>query len=151
MIVLGATNFPWDIDEALRRRLEKRIYIPLPDLNGRVALLRINLREVTLDDDVDLEKIADRLDGYSGADVTTVCRDASMMGMRRKIEGLSIEQIQAIPKEELNMPAKMEDFVDVLKKVSPSVSKNDLEKYEKWMAEVFKSLHLLFMFDGNFI
>jgi len=148
---LGATNFPWDIDEALRRRLEKRIYIPLPDLNGRVALLRINLREVTLDDDVDLEKIADRLDGYSGADVTTVCRDASMMGMRRKIEGLSIEQIQAIPKEELNMPAKMEDFVDVLKKVSPSVSKNDLEKYEKWMAEVFKSLHLLFMFDGNFI
>jgi katanin p60 ATPase-containing subunit A1 len=151
VIVLGATNFPWDIDEALRRRLEKRIYIPLPDLNGRVALLRINLREVTLDDDVDLEKIADRLDGYSGADVTTVCRDASMMGMRRKIEGLSIEQIQAIPKEELNMPAKMEDFVDVLKKVSPSVSKNDLEKYEKWMAEVFKSLHLLFMFDGNFI
>jgi len=148
---LGATNFPWDIDEALRRRLEKRIYIPLPDLNGRVALLRINLREVTLDDDVDLEKIADRLDGYSGADVTTVCRDASMMGMRRKIEGLSIEQIQAIPKEELNMPAKMEDFVDVLKKVSPSVSKNDLEKYEKWMAEVFKSLHLLFMFDGKFI
>ncbi len=148
---MGATNFPWDIDEALRRRLEKRIYIPLPDLNGRVALLRINLREVTLDDDVDLEKIADRLDGYSGADVTTVCRDASMMGMRRKIEGLSIEQIQAIPKEELNMPAKMEDFVDVLKKVSPSVSKNDLEKYEKWMAEVFKSLHLLFMFDGNFI
>lgn len=148
---MGATNFPWDIDEALRRRLEKRIYIPLPDLNGRVALLRINLREVTLDDDVDLEKIADRLDGYSGADVTTVCRDASMMGMRRKIEGLSIEQIQAIPKEELNMPAKMEDFVDVLKKVSPSVSKNDLEKYEKWMAEVFKSLHLLFMFDGKFI
>lgn len=103
--------------------------------------MRINLREVTLDDDVDLEKIANRLDGYSGADVTTVCRDASMMGMRRKIEGLSIEQIQAIPKEELNMPAKMEDFVDVLKKVSPSVSKNDLEKYEKWMAEVIKKLN----------
>jgi katanin p60 ATPase-containing subunit A1 len=136
VIVLGATNFPWDIDEALRRRLEKRIYIPLPDLNGRVALLRINLREVTLDEDVDLDKIAERLDGYSGADVTTVCRDASMMGMRRRIEGLSIEQIQAIPKEDLNMPAKMEDFSDVLKKVSPSVSKNDLEKYEKWMAEV---------------
>ena len=67
--------------------------------------------------------------------MTTVCRDASMMGMRRKIDGLSIEQIQAMPKDELNLPAKMIDFLEVLKKVSPSVSKNDLIKYEEWMAE----------------
>ena len=135
VIVLGATNFPWDIDEALRRRLEKRIYIPLPDLNGRESLLQINLREVALAADVDLKAIASSLEGYSGADVTTVCRDASMMGMRRKIEGMSIEQIQAIPRDELNLPAQMSDFLDVLKKISPSVSKNDLEKYEKWMQE----------------
>ena len=45
-MVLAATNFPWDIDEALRRRLEKRIYIPLPTLEGREALLKINLRYV---------------------------------------------------------------------------------------------------------
>jgi katanin p60 ATPase-containing subunit A1 len=135
VIVLGATNFPWDIDEALRRRLEKRIYIPLPTLSGRVSLLRINLRDVPLGEEVELEKIAEKLDGYSGADVTTVCRDASMMGMRRRIEGLSIEEITAIPKEDLNMPAKMADFLEVITKVSPSVSKNDLEKYEKWMAE----------------
>lgn len=93
VIVLGATNFPWDIDEALRRRLEKRIYIPLPDSLGRTSLLKINLREVQLDENVDLDEIANRLDGYSGADITTVCRDASMMGMRRKIEGMSIEQV----------------------------------------------------------
>jgi katanin p60 ATPase-containing subunit A1 len=135
VIVLGATNFPWDIDEALRRRLEKRIYIPLPDLNGRRQLLNINLREVALDENVALDEIAAKLEGFSGADVTIVCRDASMMGMRRKIEGLSIEQIQAMAKEELNLPAKMEDFLQVLKRVSPSVSKNDLEKYEQWMAE----------------
>jgi katanin p60 ATPase-containing subunit A1 len=135
VVVIGATNFPWDIDEALRRRLEKRIYIPLPDYDGRLSLLRINLREVTLDDDVELEEISKVLEGYSGADVTTVCRDASMMGMRRKIEGLTIEQIQAIPKEQFNLPAKRDDFLDVIKKVSPSVSKNDLEKYEKWMLE----------------
>lgn len=135
VIVLGATNFPWDIDEALRRRLEKRIYIPLPDPGGRLSLLKINLKEVPMDDDVDLESIADKLDGYSGADVTTVCRDASMMGMRRKIDGLSIEEIQALPKDVLNLPAKMLDFLEVLKKVSPSVSKTDLEKYEQWMTE----------------
>ena len=63
VIVLGATNFPWDIDEALRRRLEKRIYIPLPDATGRLALLKINLKEVPLDGDVNLEEIACSLDG----------------------------------------------------------------------------------------
>lgn len=74
VMVLAATNFPWDIDEALRRRLEKRIYIPLPDEAGREGLLRINLREVTLADDVNLGDVAAKLDGYSGADITNVCR-----------------------------------------------------------------------------
>lgn len=73
-MVLAATNFPWDIDEALRRRLEKRIYIPLPTQHGREALLHINLREVKLDPGVDLCAIAKKLDGYSGADITNVCR-----------------------------------------------------------------------------
>lgn len=73
-MVLAATNFPWDIDEALRRRLEKRIYIPLPTQEGRQALLNINLREVKVDPEVDLTSIAMKLDGYSGADITNVCR-----------------------------------------------------------------------------
>ena len=64
--VLAATNFPWDIDDALRRRLEKRIYIPLPNLNGRETLLKINLRDVKLDSNLDLVDIANSLDGYSG-------------------------------------------------------------------------------------
>ncbi|GFX25827.1 katanin p60 ATPase-containing subunit A1 [Trichonephila clavipes] len=73
VMVLAATNFPWDIDEALRRRLEKRIYIPLPNAFGREALLKINLREVETSPDLDLEEIANSLDGYSGADITNVC------------------------------------------------------------------------------
>lgn len=73
-MVLAATNFPWDIDEALRRRLEKRIYIPLPNQEGREALLHINLKEVKVDPEVDLQLIAKKLDGYSGADITNVCR-----------------------------------------------------------------------------
>lgn len=97
-MVLAATNFPWDIDEALRRRLEKRIYIPLPNRKsckpstrcsvslikyilfcplideGREALLRINLREVKVDSSVNLTDIAKKLEGYSGADITNVCR-----------------------------------------------------------------------------
>ncbi|XP_073439265.1 katanin p60 ATPase-containing subunit A-like 1 [Dendrobates tinctorius] len=135
VMVLAATNFPWDIDEALRRRLEKRIYIPLPTANGRAELLKINLREVELDPAVNLEVIAEKIEGYSGADITNVCRDASMMAMRRRIQGLTPEQIRALSKDELQMPVTMTDFDLTLKKISKSVSAQDLEKYEKWMGE----------------
>lgn len=135
VMVLAATNFPWDIDEALRRRLEKRIYIPLPTLEGREALLKINLREVKLDPDINLKTIAKKLDGFSGADITNVCRDASMMSMRRKIHGLRPDQIKQLPREELDLPVTMRDFEEALVKNNKSVSKEDLQKYEKWMSE----------------
>ncbi|XP_054830244.1 katanin p60 ATPase-containing subunit A-like 1 [Eublepharis macularius] len=135
VMVLAATNFPWDIDEALRRRLEKRIYIPLPTAKGRAELLKINLREVELDPDINLEEIAEKIEGYSGADITNVCRDASLMAMRRRINGLSPEEIRALSKEELQMPVTKGDFDLALKKISKSVSAADLEKYDKWMSE----------------
>ncbi|XP_038134025.1 katanin p60 ATPase-containing subunit A1 [Cyprinodon tularosa] len=135
VMVLAATNFPWDIDEALRRRLEKRIYIPLPSVKGRVEMLRINLKELELASDVDLDKISEQLEGYSGADITNVCRDASLMAMRRRIEGLTPEEIRNLSRDEMHMPTTMEDFESALKKVSKSVSATDLEKYEKWIEE----------------
>ncbi|XP_059610205.1 katanin p60 ATPase-containing subunit A-like 1 [Phlebotomus argentipes] len=135
VMVLAATNFPWDIDEALRRRLEKRIYIPLPNDDGREALLKINLREVQLDPSVDLKSIARKLQGYSGADITNVCRDASMMSMRRKIAGLKPEQIKLLAKEEVDLPVSTKDFIEAISKCNKSVSKHDLEKYEQWMRE----------------
>ncbi|XP_023213591.1 katanin p60 ATPase-containing subunit A-like 1 [Centruroides sculpturatus] len=135
VMVLAATNFPWDIDEALRRRLEKRIYIPLPTREGREALLKINLREVEVAPDLDITDIAASLDGYSGADITNVCRDASMMAMRRKIAGLTPEEIRNLAKEELELPVSPADFEEAIRKINKSVSKEDLERYEKWMAE----------------
>lgn len=62
-------------------------------------------------------------------------RDASMMAMRRKIAGLTPEEIRNLPKEELELPVSAEDFKEAIKKINKSVSKEDLEKYEKWMAE----------------
>ncbi|KAM9469324.1 katanin p60 ATPase-containing subunit A-like 1 [Clarias gariepinus] len=135
VMVLAATNFPWDIDEALRRRLEKRIYIPLPTVKGRADLLKISLREVDVSPDVDLDIIAEKMEDYSGADITNICRDASMMAMRRRIQGLSPEEIRALSKDELQMPVTMEDFEIALKKISKSVSAADLKKYEDWMNE----------------
>ena len=135
VMVLAATNFPWDIDEALRRRLEKRIYIPLPNKEGREALLKINLKEVEKSPDLNITKIAKKLDGYSGADITNVCRDACMMAMRRKIAGLTPEQIRNLSKDELELPVSEHDFEEAIRKVNKSVSEEDLLKYDKWMAE----------------
>ncbi len=61
VIVLAATNMPWDLDEALRRRLEKRVYIPLPDVEGRTDLFRSNMKDVEVDPDVDLDELARKL------------------------------------------------------------------------------------------
>eukprot|EP00126_Sphaerothecum_destruens_P013657 Sdes_comp23373_c0_seq1m21635 len=135
VMVLAATNFPWDLDEALRRRLEKRVYIPLPTLEDRVELFKISLKDVELAEDVGLEIIASATEGYSGADITNLCRDAAMMSMRRRIQGLSAEEIKALSKEELQMPTTMEDFQLSLKKVSKSVSQDDISKYQKWLSE----------------
>ncbi|GJN18057.1 hypothetical protein PR202_gb05175 [Eleusine coracana subsp. coracana] len=136
VMVLAATNFPWDIDEALRRRLEKRIYIPLPDFESRKALININLRTVQIAADVDIDDVARKTEGYSGDDLTNVCRDASMNGMRRKIAGKTRDEIKNMSKDDIAKdPVAMCDFVEALGKVQKSVSPADIEKHEKWMAE----------------
>ncbi|XAR67747.1 Microtubule-severing ATPase [Bertholletia excelsa] len=136
VMVLAATNFPWDIDEALRRRLEKRIYIPLPNFESRKELIRINLRTVEVAPDVDIDEVARRTEGYSGDDLTNVCRDASLNGMRRKIAGKTRDEIKNMPKDEISKdPVAMCDFEEALTKVQPSVSAADIEKHEKWFSE----------------
>ncbi len=143
VIVLAATNMPWDLDEALRRRLEKRVYIPLPDIHSRKALFLLNMKGVELDSDVDFDTLAEKSAGYSGADVANVCRDASMMSVRRIMEqarkqGLGREQMQAMLKEQkqaLNTAVSKADFLMALSKVNRSVSDQDLLRYSEWMAE----------------
>ncbi|GMH17671.1 hypothetical protein Nepgr_019512 [Nepenthes gracilis] len=136
VMVLAATNFPWDIDEALRRRLEKRIYIPLPNFESRKELIRINLKSVEVAPDVDIDQVARRTEGYSGDDLTNVCRDASLNGMRRKIAGKTRDEIKNMSKDEIsNDPVAMCDFEEAVSKVQPSVSAADIERHEKWFAE----------------
>ncbi|KAG6422286.1 hypothetical protein SASPL_118852 [Salvia splendens] len=136
VMVLAATNFPWDIDEALRRRLEKRIYIPLPNFESRKELIRINVKTVEVAPDVDIDDVARRTEGYSGDDLTNVCRDASLNGMRRKIAGKTRDEIKNMAKDEIsNDPIAMCDFLEAITKVQPSVSAADIEKHEKWFAD----------------
>jgi len=73
IMVLAATNRPWDLDEAMIRRLEKRIYIPLPEETGRGRLFEINTKSVQVDEDIDFGQLVAKTKGYSGADIANVC------------------------------------------------------------------------------
>ena len=81
-MVLAASNRPFDLDEALRRRLEKRIYIPLPSTLGRRKLFEINLKGVKAADDVNWDLLVKQTEGYSGSDIACICREAALMSMR---------------------------------------------------------------------
>merc|ERR1719499_2990237 len=136
VMVLAATNRPWDLDEALRRRLEKRIYIPLPEAQGRNQLFEINLKEVKLAADVNIQELVRRTEGYSGADTTNVCREAAMMGLRMRMqkarqEGISLAKLQGI-KEELDVPVTQADFLEAIRNVSKSVGNEDLQNFADW-------------------
>eukprot|EP00850_Spirogloea_muscicola_P020323 SM000212S06916 [mRNA] locus=s212:136992:139467:- [translate_table: standard] len=132
VMILAATNFPWDIDEALRRRLEKRIYIPLPDLVSREELIFINLKGVEVATDVDVHELAVATEGYSGDDLTNICRDASLNGLRKKVAGKTPEQIKGMSKSEIVDPICMEDFKEALAKITTSVSPGDAENHRNW-------------------
>ncbi|KAK4379852.1 hypothetical protein RND71_001714 [Anisodus tanguticus] len=130
--LLAATNFPGSLDEALRGRLEKRIYIPLPDFKSRKELIEINLKSIALAPVLDIEQVARRTEGYSGDDLTNICRDASLNGMRRMIAGKTTDEIKNISKTDiLKIPVTMDDFLNALDKIQPTVSAGDTQRHEK--------------------
>ena len=142
VMVLAATNHPWDLDDALRRRFEKRVYIPLPNTTGREEMFRINLKGVVLADDVDTKDLVEKTDGYSGADIANVCREAALMQMRRKLMktggGLDIMSLANNPEmlqQELEAPVTHNDIQTAIRNISKSVSANDLKRYEEWTNE----------------
>lgn len=129
----------------MRRRLEKRIYIPLPDLNARQQLIGKLLKNIPLADDVDIGRLALLTAGYSGADLQIICRDASMMPMRKLISsqpagaaddplGLSVARELLQLREKMPV-VDMEDFLAALQNTRPSVQSSTLKRYEQWEAE----------------
>lgn len=138
VLVLAATNFPWDLDDALRRRLEKRIFIPLPDADARLSLLRNSLEEVQLAEDVSLERISQMLDGYSGSDITNICRDAAMGPMRECLQNVTSDDLEARRRALDNRPdltIRMQHFEMSIQKTMPSVSQSAVKRYQEWMEE----------------
>ncbi|KAK1251378.1 hypothetical protein MKX07_006857 [Trichoderma sp. CBMAI-0711] len=131
VLVLAATNLPWAIDEAARRRFVRRQYIPLPEPQTRETHLRTLLRQQNHSlTDEDIAKLVQLTDGFSGSDITALAKDAAMGPLRSLGEALLY-----MTKDEIR-PMDLSDFEQSLKSIRPSVDKEGLREYEEW-AEKF--------------
>jgi len=130
ILIIGATNRPWDLDPAFLRRFEKRIYVPLPDLESRKQIFKILTKKFDLDRDVDFSALATITDGYSGSDIEAVCNESSMAPLREK----KIEDIINNPAVKIR-PVRQSDFVTALSIQKKVTSEADLQRYKKWMQQ----------------
>ena len=122
VIVMAATNRPNTIDAALRRfgRFDREIDIGIPDDIGRLEIMRIHTKNMKLDADVDLEKIAKECHGYVGADVAQLCTEAAMQCIREKMSVIDWDDDTIDAEVLAAMAVTMEHFRDAMGKTNPS-------------------------------
>lgn len=122
ILLMGATNVPWQLDPAMLRpgRFDEKVYIPLPDLPARRHMLDQYLSKRPVATDVDLDQLAVRLDGYSGADIKYVCDRAAVIPFLQSVASGKDGQIS---------PAVIDD---VLHDAAPSVSREMLNRFKEW-------------------
>ncbi|XP_073127339.1 ATPase family AAA domain-containing protein FIGL1 [Henckelia pumila] len=140
ILLIGATNRPQELDEAARRRLTKRLYIPLPTTEARAWIIKNLLEKDKLFNLLkeEIDTICKLTEGYSGSDMKNLVKDASMGPLREALrEGIEITNLK---KEDMR-PVNLLDFEKALQEVRPSVSLNELGTYEKWNMQ-FGSLSL---------
>jgi transitional endoplasmic reticulum ATPase len=121
VLVIAATNRPDLIDSAVLRpgRFDRRVFVPAPDREARLKILQIKTAEIPLEESIDLGVLADRMDGYSGADIDSVCREAAIYALRRNDEA---EIVTA------------GDFETAMADVLPSITPD----MERWYMDVSK-------------
>jgi transitional endoplasmic reticulum ATPase len=122
VVVIAATNRPNLLDPAILRpgRFDRLVFIGSPDRKGRLKIFRIHTKDTPLAEDVDLETLADITEGYVGADVESVCREAVMIALR---ENFDVEYVE------------MRHFREALKNVKPTITENIAQFYEKIEAQ----------------
>ncbi len=121
VVVIGATNRPDSLDQAIRRpgRFDREIEIGVPDAEERKEVMEIHTRGMPLDEDVDLDEIADTTHGFVGADLESLCKEAAMRVVRRVLP--DIKGDEKIPEETLKkIIVNKDDFKKALKEIQPS-------------------------------
>lgn len=129
-----ACNFPWSLDQAFLRRIEKQLFIKLPDQPQIEEILKIVLKETEISDNVDFSQLSGALIGYSGADIKRVCRDAAMQNFRKIMNSMENENEMAtdVVNDMIHVPIQNVDFESALLKTKRSVSKNLIDQYDNW-------------------
>jgi transitional endoplasmic reticulum ATPase len=122
VIVLGATNRSESLDPALRRpgRFDREIEIGVPNVEGRLEILQIHTRGMPLSEDIDLQKLAARLHGYTGADIKALCREAAMKALRRCLPEIELEGERISPEILESMMITDRDFKEGMKEIIPT-------------------------------
>jgi SpoVK/Ycf46/Vps4 family AAA+-type ATPase len=130
--VIGATNKPWDLDQAFIRRFQKRIYVPLPNAEARHEMLDMYTKDLRLASDVDLVTLVEKTEGYSGSDFHDIFQAAQTRVAREVIEGNHANHGQP-------RCITMDDLREILRRRRPSVSPHMLSVYDKWF-ETYRAL-----------
>jgi SpoVK/Ycf46/Vps4 family AAA+-type ATPase len=154
ILVIGATNVPWDLDEAVLRRFPKRIYVPLPDEEARRGLIENMFAKHTaaasrhsgvfasisallfsgkgswILSSEEFDRLIFLTDGYSGSDLSAVCKEAAMGPVRE----LSSELLKTVRSEDMR-PINFQDFQMALQVIRPSVSSSSLAIFTQWGSE----------------
>ena len=125
VIVLGATNRPDMIDDALLRpgRFDELIYIPPPDFEARKQIFAVYTSKIHMDGSLDLDVLAERTDRFSGADIESVCRDAVYSSLRKDINTECITQ---------------QMLLDVIQETKPSITQDMISYYEAFQNSFYQ-------------
>ena len=133
VVVMAATNRPDIIDPALLRpgRFDRLVYVPPPDEAARLEILKVHTRNMKLDDEIKntnyLSELAKRTEGYTGADLASLVREAGILAIRESIN----------EKLEHAKPVGIKHFEEALKTVKPSLKPEDIEKYKRITANLY--------------
>ena len=129
VVVIGATNRPDIVDAALLRpgRFDRLLYVPPPDRDSRIQIIKIHTKKKPLDDVVDIEKLADQTEGYTGADIASLSSAAVMLALREHVSKYKDPKEAEDHKEELKI--HMKHFEDAMKKIRP-LSTQELNMYK---------------------
>jgi katanin p60 ATPase-containing subunit A1 len=141
ILTLAATNTPWDLDDAVLSRFPKRIYIPLPDNESCIEIIKIQLAGLD-PKKLDLKHIGEQClsHHYSGRDIQNMCRDAKRSMIRRSNKEIfkDLERTAELPFNELQKkrlqisPMIMEDFNQAITKIKSPISTEIIQRHEKW-------------------
>lgn len=130
IVTIASTNRPDIVDPAFLRpgRFDRLIYVESPDKEGRIKILKVHTKNMPLAEDVSLERIAELTEGYSGADIENLCREAGMQAIREKMENLD--------------KIEFRHFQEALSKIKSTLPTEIIERYEKMAKKITESRNI---------